>query len=200
MRGCARQDGTRIIAKSTGKPCEGEIVTGTGKCRVHGVNGALRRKGLARAARDTALQWAHEEAQRLPWLAELGSDPLQHIEALLRFEALTYATWKLATQQLIDSGDLLLWQNDHGEAAIHPYVEEMDKAAVRWDRVSKHAIDAGVSQRRLAIEEEQAGLLATAARLALAEKAHGLPPAVQQDILRSLGVQLRRLEPAALEG
>jgi hypothetical protein len=148
-----------------------------------------------RVARETALQWAQEQAQGQAWLRELGSDPVAHIEALLRFEALSYATWKLAVQQLVDSGDLLLWRNDHGEAAIHPYVDEMDRAAVRWDRVSKHAVDAGVAQRRLAMEEESASLMATAARLAVAEKAHALPPAVQQGILRSLAQHLRELGP-----
>ena len=200
MRGCARQDGTRIIAKSTGKPCEGEIVTGTGKCRVHGVNGALRRKGLARAARDTALQWAHEEAQRLPWLAELGSTLSSTSRLCLRFEALTYATWKLATQQLIDSGDLLLWQNDHGEAAIHPYVEEMDKAAVRWDRVSKHAIDAGVSQRRLAIEEEQGGATSDRCPPGVGGEGPWSPACGTAGHPPVLGSSAPVLQPAALEG
>jgi len=165
-------------------------------CRRHG-GAAPQVKAAAarRLARATALQWASEEAERQPWLVELGSDPLAHIEALLRFEALSYATWKLACQQLVDSGDLLLWQNHKGEAAIHPYMEEMDKAAVRWDRVSKHAIDAGVSTKRLAMEEESMGLLAAAARMALAEKALGLPPEVQREALRYLGVHLRSIGP-----
>ena len=186
----------RAHAKSSGVRCKRLAIAGGTVCRWHGggapqVQAAARR----RLEHETALQFASEEAERQPWLAELGSDPLAHIEALLRFEALSYATWKLACQQLVDSGDLLLWQNHKGEAAIHPYMEEMDKAAVRWDRVSKHAIDAGVSTKRLAMEEESMGLLAAAARMALAEKALGLPAEVQREALRFLGQHLRSIGP-----
>jgi hypothetical protein len=185
----------RASHERAGERCTRRPLKGATICTSHGVTKRVREKAAERLARETALQWAAREAEAQPWLAELGSDPLAHVEALLRFEALSYATWKLACEQLVDSGDLLLWQNHKGEAAIHPYMEEMDKAAVRWDRVSKHAIDAGVSTKRLAMEEESMGLLAAAARMALAEKALGLPPEVQREALRFLGQHLRSIGP-----
>lgn len=184
-------------SKTSGAQCKKPAVPGALVCHYHG--GAapqVKAAGLKRVAKAEALQWATEQAEQLPEIQALGVDPYVHLEALLRHEATTYATWRIAVRVLIDSGDLLLWQNNKGEAAIHPYVEEQDKAAARWVRVAKNAVDAGVSQRRIAIEEETAGLVAQAASLALAERAHELPVALQQQILASIGRQMRQIGPA----
>jgi hypothetical protein len=180
-------------AKSTRKQCKRHAHPGTNVCVKHGaaapqVLAAARR----RREQQTALQWAKQELVRqgVP-----NRTPLEHLEAVLEEDARTYAMWRLACDLLITEGDRLLATNRHGEQLIHPYVEERNKAAQRWARTSKYALDAGVSQKRVEIEQERAELMAQALRATLS--ALGLSAEAQQRGHVILAQQLRRLSPAA---
>jgi hypothetical protein len=183
-------------AKSTGKQCKRLAHPGARVCVKHGaaapqVLAAARR----RREQQTALQWAAHE------LARSGTPertPLEHLESVLEEDARTYALWAAAVALLTDEGEDLLGENRHGEAAIHPYVDERNKAAQRWARTSKYALDAGVSQKRVEIEQQRAELMAEALKATLS--ALGLSAELQQRGLSILGQQLRRLGPSDIEG
>jgi hypothetical protein len=178
-------------AKGTGVRCELAPIRGGTVCHKHGgkapqVVAAARR----RLETESALQWAARElaASGLP-----DRTPLEHLEAVLEQDARTYALWAAAVGLLVDEGDDMLGENRHGEMQIHPYVDERNKAAQRWARTSKYALDAGVSQKRVEIEQHRAELMATALKATLA--ALGLDPDTQQRGLTILGQQLRQLGP-----
>jgi hypothetical protein len=118
---------------------------------------------------------------------------LEHLEAVLEEDARAFAIWNLACQVLTDEGSTLLGKNRHGEEQIHPYVIERNQAAQRWARTSKYALDAGVSERRVRIEQDRANLMATVFRGALVGL--GLSAELQQRGLSLLGEQLRQLGP-----
>lgn len=143
-----------------------------------------------RVDRETALQVA---ARRLEEAgpAAAGRTPLEHLELVLEEDARAFALWDAAVSYLTEEGGTLLGRNRHGEEAIHPYVDERNKAAQRWARTAKYALDAGVSQRRVEIEQERAALMAAALRATLA--ALGLDPQTQARGLQLLGEHLRRL-------
>lgn len=178
-------------AKSSGRQCRQPAVDGATVCRVHG-GSAPQVLAAARRRRDTqtALQWATQEVERrgIP-----DRTPLEHLEAVLAEDARAFAVWDAACSTLIDEGSTLLGKNRHGEEQIHPYVTERNQAAQRWARTSKYALDAGVSERRVRIEEEKATLMATALRATLA--ALGLSAELQQKGLAILAQQLRQLDP-----
>lgn len=139
--------------------------------------------------------------------AGAGRTPLEHLEAVLEQDARAFAVWDLAVAQLTEGGSTLLGKNRHGEQAIHPYVSERNAAAQRWARTAKYALDAGVSKRRVEIEQERAHLMAAALRATLAAPDLALDPARQARGLALLGEHLRRLtagttpaEPPLIEG
>lgn len=160
-------------------------------CRLHGGKAP---QTLAAAKRrlehQGAIQWAEQQ------LAEHGlpdRTPLEHLEQVLEEDARAFAIWAAACAVLGSEGDSLLTSDRHGQSQIHPYVTERNQAAQRWARTSKYALDAGVSQRRVEIEQERAHLIATACRATLA--ALGLSQELQQKGLSILGQQLRQLGP-----
>lgn len=186
-------------AKSSGRQCTRAAIIGGRVCYVHG-GGAPQTIAAARRRRDTetALQWASRELVRTGYPSRT---PLEHLEAVLEEDARAYALWDTAVRMLVDEGGEdgdLLGENRHGEAAIHPYVDERNKAATRWARTSKYALDAGVSQKRVEIEQQRAELMATALRATLG--ALGLDAKTVQRGLTILGEQLRRLGPGTIEG
>lgn len=183
-------------AKGTGGRCELSAIKGGTVCHKHGGK-APQVLAAARRRRDaeTALQWAARE------LATSGTPertPLEHLESVLEEDARTYALWAAAVALLTDEGSELLGENRHGEAAIHPYVDERNKAAQRWARTSKYALDAGVSQKRVEIEQQRAEIMAQALKATLS--ALGLSAELQQRGLSILGQQLRALGPGTIEG
>lgn len=181
-----------------GERCRAPAIEGGVVCVTHG-GAAPQTIAAARRRRDTetALQWASRELVRTGYPSRT---PLEHLEAVLEEDARAFALWDTAVRLLADEGSDLLGENRHGEQMIHPYVDERNKAATRWARTSKYALDAGVSQKRVEIEQQRAEMMATALRATLA--ALGLDAATQQRGLSILGQQLRRLGPgtAAQEG
>jgi hypothetical protein len=179
------------ISKRSGKQCRGPAIDGATVCRLHGGSAPQVKKAAARRlATQTALQWATQELESagLP-----DRTPLEHLEAVLEEDARAFALWDLACETLVVEGSTLLGKNKHGEELIHPYVVERNQAAQRWARTSKYALDAGVSERRVQIEQDRANLIATAMRATLA--ALGLSAEVQQQGLSILGQKLRQLGP-----
>ena|ERR1700677_920887 len=170
-------------------------IAGSSVCFRHG--GAapqVKRAAERRLATQTALQWATKEieAKGLP-----NRTPLEHLEQVLEEDARAFAIWDAACSTLVeDDGSTLLGKDRHGQEVIHPYVTERNQAAQRWARTSKYALDAGVSQRRVEIEQERATLMATALKATLS--ALGLSAQVQQQGLSILGQQLRQLAPVSV--
>lgn len=179
-----------------GERCDNAPIKGGTVCHKHGGK-APQVVAAARRRLDTqsALQWATQELDRL---GTPDRTPLEHLEQVLEEDARSFAMWDLACQTLVENDSTLLGQNRHGEEQIHPYVTERNQAAQRWARTSKYALDAGVSQRRVQIEQDKANLMAAAHRGALARM--GLPPAEQQRGLTYLGEELRRLGPGDIDG
>jgi hypothetical protein len=164
------------------------------------MHGGMAPQTIAAARRrkdqQSALQWATQELERkgVP-----DRTPLEHLEQVLEEDAKAFAVWDMACSVLTDEGSTLLGKNRHGEEQIHPYVIERNQAAQRWARTSKYALDAGVSQRRVQIEQDRANLMAQALRGTLA--ALGLSAELQQRGLSILGQQLRALGPGdVIEG
>lgn len=179
------------MAKSTGRQCGRNAHPGAQVCVKHGA-AAPQVREAARRRRDTetALQWASAELERQ---GTPDRTPLEHLGAVLEQDARAFALWDLACQTLTSEGSTLLGKNKHGEELIHPYVTERNQAAQRWARTSKYALDAGVSQRRVQIEQDKANLMASALRATLA--ALGLSAEKQQQGLTILGERLRQLGP-----
>lgn len=178
-------------------------IAGSTVCYRHG-GAAPQVKAAAnrRLAQQTALQWAQQELDRV---GVSERTPLEHLEASLERAAQNFALWDLACRSLLgdsygtgaEEGSLasqLVGRDRHGQLAIHPYVQERDQALQQWARISKYALDAGVSQRRVQIEQERANLIAVALRSTLA--ALGLTPELQQQGLTLLGERLRALPSA----
>jgi hypothetical protein len=62
------------------------------------------------------------------------------------------------------SRDRMLALNAKGEATIHPYVEEYQRAVERRAKLAKLCIDAGVAERQVQLAEQQGQLMAQAIR------------------------------------
>ncbi len=184
-----------VRVKRNGEPCKLPPVRNATVCHKHGGK-APQVLAAARRRRETesALQWASKElaARGLP-----DRTPLEHLESVLEQDARTYALWSLACELLSSEGDPLLGTNRHGEQQIHPYIEERNKAAQRWARTSKYALDAGVSQKRVEIEQQRAELMVAAFKgaLALLAREFSLDAAFQQRGVSVIADQLRRLGP-----
>lgn len=177
-----------------GERCDNAPIKGGTICHKHGGKAPqVRAAAERRLERQSAIAWATKEieAKGLP-----NRTPLEHLEKVLEEDARTFAIWNAACEALVDSGSTLLGVDRHGMEAIHPYVPERNQAAQRWARTSKYALDAGVSQRRVEIEQERANLIAAACRATLA--ALGLSAEVQQQGLSILGQQLRQLTPPSV--
>jgi hypothetical protein len=152
----------------------------------------VRKKANERLARQTALQVAQKELDKA---GNVTKTPLEHLEAVLAEDARTYAIWTLACESLQAEGNELTIQNRHGELMSHPYLEERNKAATRWARTSKYALDAGVSAKRVAIEQQKAEMMAAALRatFTVLTREFDLPLGLPERGLAVLGGELRRL-------
>jgi hypothetical protein len=188
-----------VRIKKNGARCELSPMHGATVCHKHGgkapqIIAAARR----RREEQTALQWAAQE------LAQHGypdRTPLEHLEQVLEEDARAYALWAAACGLLIDEGGDLLGENRHGEQQIHPYVDERNKAATRWARTSKYALDAGVSQKRIEIEQQRAEVIvgAVKAALMLLAREFNLDAAFQQRGVIVIAEMLRNLGPGTVE-
>ena len=193
MRNCV------ATAKSTGKPCKAQAIKGAKVCRVHGgaapqVQAAARR----RIAERDLLRYAAERMAKDPQTGE-PPDPQQVLEDLIDEERGVLRFWGIVMEEMIAGGDSLTTINKHGEQVIKPQVGQRNDASLRLARIAKYGLDGNLSERRLQIEEEKAHLVLQATRAALARKALGLPPELQQDIVRSIGQELRQLGPGNAE-
>jgi hypothetical protein len=179
------------VSKRSGRQCKGQAIEGATVCRLHGGSAPqVRRAAERRLATQSALQWATE---RLEHDGVPDRTPLEHLEAVLEQDARAFALWDAACSVLVEEGSTLLGKNRHGEEQIHPYVLERNEAAKRWARTAKYALDAGVAERRVQIEQDKANLMATALRATLARL--GLDATKTQQGLVYLGEELRQLAP-----
>ena len=86
--------------------------------------------------------------------------PLEHLEKQLAEDARAFAVWDAACAGLVN-----------GEKPPGYFVDERNKAAERWARLSKYAIDAGVPPEkveRTRMQAERARLIADALQATLA--------------------------------
>jgi hypothetical protein len=187
MRNC------KATAKSTGKPCKQQAINGIDLCRVHGVNKELRAKAAKNVDRATALQYAQKLIAEDPEL-QRDPDPVLVLLETLRRERRILASWDLVVEGRIAAGEHVTHTTTHGERNRDPDVKESNDATNRVARIAKMCVDAGVSERRLALEQDREHRIAQAARAAVAEQALGLPPALQRQILTAFAQQMRQLD------
>ena len=176
-----RKDGTRCKMRP--------IVGGTVCYRHGGAAPGIRAKAERRVAAQNAIAAATREIERL---GLPDRTPLEHLEAVLEADARSFAIWNAACAALVEDGDTLLSRDKHDALSIHPYVDERNKAAQRWARSSKYALDAGVSQRRVEIEREKAEMMSNALRAALSTL--GLTEDQTRAALAALATNLRAFE------
>lgn len=88
----------------------------------------------------------------------------------------------------VPKADRLLALNREGMAAPHPFVEEYHRALDRRAKFAKLAIDAGVEERRVEIEEEKGRQVAAVIRAVLADLGHDL---AADDVRKVVGRHLR---------
>lgn len=173
----------QCVAKSkrSGERCKGQAVTGALVCRMHGgaapqvKQGAVRRLAIAEAQRlvatdgsdmspldylvdslRRAFQWMrvwgvmvadlddHADLQSRERDALRGALHYEHAERNQQGEILTVTT-----------SETLLGFNFRGEASIHPFVEQYERAMERVAKFAKLAIDAGIDEARLQLEASQ---------------------------------------------
>jgi len=187
---------TRCGAKTrAGGRCVNRPVRGATRCRMHG--GALPQVKRA-AARRLAVEDARREVTRLG--LALDVDPLDVLLDLVRESAGNVAAYRLVVEGLgIHVGpDGVATEGASGQGY---YVPEDAHILVRLynderDRLAKYArmcIDAGVSERKVRVAEQQAGTLARLFGETLDELAQHVEPAVVQDAKRIMARKLRAL-------
>lgn len=86
------------------------------------------------------------------------------------------------------AADRMMALNRHGEAQVHPYVTEYQQALDRRAKYAKLAIDAGVEERRVEIEQEKGRQVAAVIQAVLADLGHDL---AADDVRRVVGRHLR---------
>lgn len=88
----------------------------------------------------------------------------------------------------VPKADRLLAFNREGMVTPHPFVDEYHKALDRRAKFAKLAIDAGVEERRVEIEEEKGRQVAAVIKAVLADLGHDL---AADDVRKVVGRHLR---------
>jgi hypothetical protein len=141
-----------------GRPCGNVAGFGTdhvgfGRCKFHGGSSPDGRTFAAKQA-------AAAEAARLG--AAVDTDPAEALSLCVSLVSGEVA-WLRQRVEAIEDG------NGFERGELHPAVRALDGAIDRLSRISKLAVDAGVEERRLELDELVVARLAEAVRAALAE-------------------------------
>lgn len=209
----------QCTAKSSqsGQPCRAQAVRGATVCVAHG--GAakqVRRKAKERTVRQEALAEAQRMLGRagvdVDPIAHL-LDSLHLATALVNVWGSMVAAIDDTAEQELEPGqirgelgytetegdfgssvvvmpkDRMLAVNAKGEAKVHPYVEEYQRALERRAKFAKLCIDAGVAEMQIRIMEQQVELAQRAFEATL--EALGLDAEHRQHARREYGRHLR---------
>lgn len=93
------------------------------------------------------------------------------------------------TDVIVTAKDRLMAVNAKGEAKVHPYVDELNRALERRAKFAKMCIDAGIAQMQLDLLESQVTQAMAAFEATLDEL--GLSAGQRQEARRSYGGHLR---------
>jgi hypothetical protein len=203
-------------SKQTGKRCGQYPVPGAKVCRFHGGKAPqVKQAAEIRAAK----QQAHAAAERMVALAGVDADPIEHLLESLHRAAQLVQVWgsmvaaldaaaeaegrdirgSLGYTEIDDpddrdelavvSLDRIVTLNRHGEAQIHPFVEEYDKWVERRAKFAKLCIDAGVAERQVELAEQQVEIAHNAFEAGL--DAADLTKKQKQEARRAYAARLR---------
>lgn len=142
---------TRSGGKCTQAAGWGTDHAGFGSCKLHG--GSVR-NGRVAAAREEA------EAEVLKLGVAIETDP---------HAALATAVGILAGQVRFLQAKAAKLEDGEGleEGELAPVVRTLNGVLEQWARISKAAVDAGVAERQVTLDEQQVGKFATAMRAVL---------------------------------
>lgn len=215
--------GSRCCSATTraGHRCRKPPIAGGTVCRSHG--GAAPQVQVAAKMR-AAEQEAHREAARMVARDGVDVDPITHLLDSLHRAAALVEVWgqmaaaiddraELEAEQLrgtlsyredkrlsspyeleVSSHDRMLVLDRHGQASVHPYVVQYERALDRRAKFAKLAIDAGIAERQVRIAEKQGQQIAQAITHVFEKLGIEITPAVSETI----GEELRKLiEPPA---
>lgn len=87
------------------------------------------------------------------------------------------------------ASDRMMALNRHGEAQVHPYVQEYQKALERWAKLAKMCIDAGIAERQIRMVEQQVEMAHKVFEATLEDMK--LEPAKRQEARRAYARHLR---------
>ena len=197
------------IIKETGEQCKNAAVYGLTHCRAHSTR-THRAAGRRRTAKAKALIYtsrmirtggltASPEEHLIDTLVRADALVIYWGELIARMDEVGHARtlagadrfrgelrYSLPTDELdelsVSSEEPLLGFNRHGDAAVHPFVEEYNKALKLKMTAAKLCLDAGIAERQIRVKEEQGRMLAGAVR--------GITAALEQ----RLGVQIAAQE------
>lgn len=176
-----------------GGACANPPVRGATRCRMHG--GALPQVRRA-AARRLAVAEAREEVRRLG--LHVDADPLDVLLDQVREAAGNVAAYRLAITGLgihVGPDGVATEPVDHERGYVPPDVHILvklyDQERDRLTRYARMCIDAGVSERKVRVAEQQAGTLARLFGETLDELAQHMQPDVVQQAKQILAGKLR---------
>jgi hypothetical protein len=166
---------------SAGKPCKGQAVSGATVCRVHGgkapqvQRAAVRNLTIARAQRMVELSGvdmdpiAHllDSLHRAATLVNVWgvmiaaldaagqewADQTGELRGSLNYGEPSYQDAERGAVLRVTSNEPLLGFSQSGEARMHPFVAEYNNALERRAKFAKMCLDAGVSERQIALAE-----------------------------------------------
>jgi hypothetical protein len=90
---------------------------------------------------------------------------------------------------IVVANDRMMALNRHGEAQVHPYVQEYQKALERWAKLAKMCIDAGIAERQIRMVEQQVEMAHKVFEATLEDMQ--LAPAKRQEARRAYARHLR---------
>lgn len=171
------------------QPCRNAPIRGGTVCRMHGGSAPQ-----ARAAADTRIETARIEGRigQLLSEADLEVGDLHPIDALLAAARRATVT-EHTLARLVAELDTALGHNRFGEQVVHPLVVEHRRWAHLAATANKLALEAGIDERRLALDTADIDRLHSAVLAAVA--AAGLTDAQTALFTSTLAAQLRELDP-----
>ncbi len=209
---------TAHLTNDPNTPCSRPPIAGGFVCRAHG--GALTKTKVA-AAQRLALMSAQGEIADLMRECDV---PEQHpVDGLLEVVRVSGSMMRLLTikvgelrenpeveEVLVEgsqgdlttkkqaSGDAFWGLNHQDEMVPHMYVVLLKSWTERYERACKTALDAGIDERRIRLEESQGDILFTALEAAM--KRSGLSPDQVRVFSVAISEELRKLNLPELEG
>lgn len=185
----AREKCTATV-RTTGLRCTNWPIQGGKVCMMHG--GAARQVREAATRRLQRHQMQVDLGQLMADLeiAAAGRGPT---EILLDCVARTHAMVQIIGARLGDIGDDLTREDRYGQDQPHVLVLMYDRALEQAARAAKMALDAGVAERLVQVEQEKGRLFAEVIRAILNDPELGLTQEQQAVSGRVAGRHLRML-------